>query len=172
MKKIITKNAPLFATAVLALSTLFTASHANESSSSTLHEIKVKTEIFGTDFYTKPTQSNIDSWNFKYNEIAKKFDPLIIKYDFKNSEGSIKAKLTSEAKLDNVNKIGEKIELDVKICNAELKTNVVVEVVDQASAKIGTQKDIIITSKDENPKAGKYEGTIMITFDAMAGETK
>ncbi|GFN47101.1 CS1 type fimbrial major subunit [Candidatus Regiella insecticola] len=170
MKKIITKNAPLFATAVLALSTLFTASHADVSSSSSVHEIKLKTEIFGTDFYTKPTQSNIDSWNFKYNEVAKKFEPLIIKYDFKNSQGSIKAKLTSEAKLDNVDKIGEKIDLDVKIGEAELTTNSVVEVADQVSAKRGTQKDIIITSKTENPKVGKYDGTIMITFDAMAGE--
>jgi len=173
MKKIITKNAPLFATAVLALSTLFTASHASAAptvKSSNIHDIKLQTTIASNDFYVKPLDNNMDARNIAFNDQKKIFSPLRINYQFKNTEGAIQAQLALSATLDNVEASGKTIKLKVAIGDKEIPNNgISQEVVNKNDAAKGITREIIISLDDKNPIAVRYEGTISIIFEAMTG---
>ncbi|WP_339057233.1 hypothetical protein [Candidatus Regiella endosymbiont of Tuberolachnus salignus] len=174
MKKIITKNAPLFATAVLALSTLFTASHADstvKAGDQTNLNIKLAADIPSDEFQVL-RQDNVNDGETKvlpYNKITKKLGEAVIPVNFKNTGGGTEAIISGHSSLYD-SKTGARIPLLVQYIKKDKQKIILSE---SAPIKIHTgsvndvqQESITINAKDPaNPAPGSYQADLTIVFE-------
>ncbi|EFL92529.1 hypothetical protein REG_0321 [Candidatus Regiella insecticola LSR1] len=173
MKKIITKNAPLFATAVLALSTLFTASHANSVENIQKQNLDIPLELkVPSDDFSVAARNGFSlgqSQEMAYDPIQKKLNPLTIPLLLKSKSGEIKASLNGDIKLINDLDPTKSIEMKASIGNVELKSTKSQDIGEKERNKIGSAVNLVISAKVPGEVAkltsGYYQGTVSIMFE-------